>query len=179
MVQQGTHKELMADKEGIYCAFAHAQQLSLGDNTTSMISRLDPEKQNESLKEVEKFLEQPEPVPSLEKSSRELKYGSFALFLWEQKLQWRWYSLMLIGALCIGGLSLRTIYPVAVQANSKSQLLFPCTPSSSQNLSRCLTSGGNLSKNRPISGVSCSSYWLSELLSATTSWDGPPTSSLS
>jgi len=30
-------------------------------------------------------------------------FGSFLLFLWEQKPQWRWYCLMLIGAVGAGG----------------------------------------------------------------------------
>ena len=42
------------------------------------------------------------------KSSRGGSRWSFAVFLWEQKAQWRWYLLMLVGALGVGGMSLQT-----------------------------------------------------------------------
>jgi ATP-binding cassette subfamily B (MDR/TAP) protein 1 len=102
VVQQGTHEQLMADTEGPYWSLANAQQLTLGDDSIYTTSIADPEKQTGYM-EVEKFREQSEPVLSSEKSPNVSKSGSLALFLWEQRAQWRWYSLMLVGALSVGG----------------------------------------------------------------------------
>ncbi|KAN0113306.1 ABC transporter-like protein [Hyaloscypha variabilis] len=102
VVQQGSHDELMADTEGAYWSLAHAQQISLGDENPDLMRTSDPEKFNGYEKDVEEFGEQPESMLSLERLTKESKSGSFALFLWEQKFQWKWYSLMLLGALGVG-----------------------------------------------------------------------------
>jgi ATP-binding cassette subfamily B (MDR/TAP) protein 1 len=105
VVQQGSHDELMADTEGAYWSLAHAQQISLGDENPDLMRTSDPEKFNGYEKDVEEFGEQPESMLSLERLTKESKSGSFALFLWEQKFQWKWYNLMLLGALGVGGMS--------------------------------------------------------------------------
>jgi ABC-type multidrug transport system ATPase subunit len=107
VVQQGTHEELFADTEGTYWGLAHSQKLSLGDDTPEINTLLDPEKHNGYQREEERFREQHEAVPSSESSSHDSKSGSFALFLWEQKFQWKCYGLMAFSALGVGGSSLQ------------------------------------------------------------------------
>jgi ABC-type multidrug transport system ATPase subunit len=111
VMQQGTHEELLGDTSGIYWGLAHAQQLSFGDDSNEATSSSDLEKQNVHMKVSEGFSEEPEPVWSSGRQLRKAKSyrASFALFLWEQKFQWKWYSLMLFGALGAGGKCLRSI----------------------------------------------------------------------
>jgi ATP-binding cassette, subfamily B (MDR/TAP), member 1 len=104
VVQQGTHEELLADTKGTYWGLAYAQLLSLGDEIPEISTFVDPEKQNGYGKEEETFGEQSQPAPSSVTNGS--KSRSFVLFLWEQKFQWRRYSLMFLGALGVGGLSL-------------------------------------------------------------------------
>jgi ATP-binding cassette, subfamily B (MDR/TAP), member 1 len=110
VVQQGTHEELMADTSGPYWGLAHAQQLSLGDDDGPELSRsYDPEKYNRLSLDVQELREELDPALRRGNPVKQTKSGSFALFLWEQKPQWRWYSLMLVGAFGVGGMSFKTI----------------------------------------------------------------------
>lgn len=105
VVQQGTHDELMTDITGHYFDLANAQQLSSSEDSASTSKVVDPEKQDVPLDISEDF--KLEPILRFEKLETAPKNltGSFALFLWEQKYQWRWYVLMIIGALGAGGKS--------------------------------------------------------------------------
>jgi ATP-binding cassette subfamily B (MDR/TAP) protein 1 len=105
VVQQGTHEELLFDKEGPYWALANAQQLSMDDNSTKATNLVDLATNEGDSAEIE--------TPSIDLPMAtsfegpfckpENFHGSFGLFLWEQKPQWLWYSLMLLGALGAGG----------------------------------------------------------------------------
>lgn len=104
VVQQGTHEDLLNDKNGAYWALANAQQLSVGNDHVKSIVSGDPEKQDALSPKRELF----EAKPKKEDNTVEIMLpegflGSFGLFLWEQKLRWKWYTLMLLGALCAGG----------------------------------------------------------------------------
>lgn len=104
-VQQGTHEQLMADTEGPYWALANAQRLSLGaDSTASSSSRENGEREldEEVFQEISMdTAEFRNPEGPLSKSQG--YFGSFGLFLCEQRMQWRWYSVMLLGSLGAGG----------------------------------------------------------------------------
>jgi ATP-binding cassette subfamily B (MDR/TAP) protein 1 len=104
VVQQGTHAELLADEQGEYSALVNAQKLSKNEDLDGIAGSSDLEKRvaspvvensNINLAPIERF---DEPL-----QSQERLLGSFWLFLWEQKPQWRWYSLMLLGCLGAGG----------------------------------------------------------------------------
>lgn len=126
VVQQGTHEDLLADKEGAYYALANAQKLSMGDEdedekpegsdrlkgSTDFIdfkrnSSIDTLMQTKFSVELEE-----------EKRAEEPEYkmrgflGSFGSLLWEQKGHWFLYTLMMLSALMAGGksfLSLSTL----------------------------------------------------------------------
>lgn len=114
-VQQGTHDELLADRDGPYWALANAQQLSLGNempyDTTSpsdthSSSSLDRNTQDD-LDEYEKGSSSYEDVDSVidlraQSDRPSIFRGSFGLFMLEQKPKWMWYSVMLLGALGAG-----------------------------------------------------------------------------
>jgi len=106
VVQQGTHDELLEDKEGAYWALANAQKLSLGDEDSDM-DWIDFEKNSFETSILEKFSVD---IPSTA-SSEEPEYkkrgfmGSFGLLLWEQLPRWPWYILMLLSAVGAGGKS--------------------------------------------------------------------------
>lgn len=120
VVQQGTHDELILETGGHYWSLAHAQQLSLVDDSSSMAGISDSEKMNGPEMASEKLFisEEFETVPCSENSEKEpySVLGSFALFLWEQIYQWRWYSLMILGALGAGGTFAQVIH-AAIHAN--------------------------------------------------------------
>jgi ATP-binding cassette subfamily B (MDR/TAP) protein 1 len=104
VVQQGTHEDLLKDEGGAYWALANAQQLSFGnDHFTGSVTE-DREKQAIQSPKRERFEAKSEKEDKLGNAMLpESFHGSFGLFLWEQKLRWKWYTLMLFGALCAGG----------------------------------------------------------------------------
>jgi ATP-binding cassette subfamily B (MDR/TAP) protein 1 len=104
VVQQGTHDQLMANKEGAYWALASTQNLSLGVDTIA--SSGTPELKDVVDEEVfDNVRMDAEDFRDLENtlSKSNAYFGSFLLFLWEQRPQWRCYSLMLVGAVGAGG----------------------------------------------------------------------------
>lgn len=108
VVQQGTHVELLAERDGPYWGLANAQQLTLGDDyADNMISFDDSESKvyDEDSVVFQKFSMDLQPVATPRRSLPRPKWflGSFGLFLWEQKPKWRWYYLMVLGALGAGG----------------------------------------------------------------------------
>lgn len=114
VAQQGTHHELLADRDGPYWGLANAQQLSLGeDSAANMISfdHSDSGRQDEDTVVFHKFSMDLEPAAHQRRSTPRPKWflGSFGLFLWEQKPQWRWYTLMVLGAIGAGGKHLAAI----------------------------------------------------------------------
>ncbi|RDW89223.1 p-loop containing nucleoside triphosphate hydrolase-14 [Coleophoma cylindrospora] len=103
VVQQGTHEELMADPEGPYYALASAQKLSMSETSTAK-ELVEPEAMD-----MEPIILDDEVPEEVEEEDLEMPvsktkrfFGSFMLFLWEQKPRWGWYLLMLIGSLGAG-----------------------------------------------------------------------------
>jgi ATP-binding cassette subfamily B (MDR/TAP) protein 1 len=105
VVQQGTHSELLADENGPYSALLNAQKLSTNDDIQTFASSSNPPEEVAS-PIAEKFNRSSAPSEWMEVpiQRQEKLLGSFCLFLWEQKPQWRWYSLMLLGCLGAGGM---------------------------------------------------------------------------
>ena len=102
VVQQGTHEELLADREGSYWGLANAQKLTFEGDSMKPIARVDEEKA-----EGETFvsMEFSDGLEIVQKQAKFPRFWSFGVFLWEQKPRWRWYSVMLLGALGAGGKS--------------------------------------------------------------------------
>jgi ABC-type multidrug transport system ATPase subunit len=108
VVQQGTHDQLLADSEGPYWRLANAQQLALGGDSGTNMKPLDcsePAKHDEDSVVFHKFsmdlessMKQERLIPRPERL-----LGSFGLFIWEQKPQWRWYGMMVLGSVGAGG----------------------------------------------------------------------------
>ncbi|KAL1881476.1 hypothetical protein VTK73DRAFT_3538 [Phialemonium thermophilum] len=108
VVQQGTHESLMAEEGGAYWTLATAQQLDMGhdeDNeflpTFSSLS----EKKSLDIVETEENASGDTVDGSahdLEKSRSRSFFASFGLLLREQKGHWRWYSVLLVGAIFAG-----------------------------------------------------------------------------
>lgn len=107
VVQQGTHEELLSDKEGAYWALANAQHLSLGDEDNSNTNWIDFDRPSLDTTVLDKFSVD---IPILT-SPKEPEYkrkgfiGSFGLLLWEQLPRWPWYILMLLSSVGAGGKS--------------------------------------------------------------------------
>lgn len=105
VVQQGTHDELLADKEGAYWALANAQHLSLGDEDASSADWIDFERPSLDTTTVDKPSVDIPVVTSSEEPEFKKKgfLGSFGLLFWEQRQHWPWYILMLLGSTGAGG----------------------------------------------------------------------------
>jgi hypothetical protein len=162
VVQQGTHDQLMADTGGDYWNLSNAQQLFLNDDLKSGRKVGDPEKQIYLEDAIEVSSEDFEIVPRSQSSVEVPKpfLGNFMLFLWEQNYQWRWYAVMILGALGAGGM-LAQLLLFSAYTNS-TQSLYPYTHFSSPSSSPCSIFGDNFFETRPASGVSCYSFSLSE-----------------
>jgi ATP-binding cassette subfamily B (MDR/TAP) protein 1 len=105
VVQQGSHHNLMAQRNGPYWVLATAQQLSIGYDFDKSIGTTDPEKQREDQAKQERLmsvLPTAGMIPTSRPQSRNL-LGSFGFFLAEQLPQWKWYSLMLLSSIVAGG----------------------------------------------------------------------------
>jgi len=107
VVQQGTHDELLADREGAYWALANAQHLSLGDEDTSSTDWIDFERPSldTGTTVLDKFSVDIPATTNLEEPEYKKKgfLGSFGMLLWEQLHRWPWYILMLLGSMGAGG----------------------------------------------------------------------------
>ncbi|ESZ97484.1 hypothetical protein SBOR_2173 [Sclerotinia borealis F-4128] len=100
LVEEGTHEGLLSNPDGAYSALVNAQQLSLGDvyqDESNLVERMDPLIREMSV--VEKKKEDTEAVAYQPKGIS----TSFGLFLYEQRFRWRWYLLLVIGAIAAGG----------------------------------------------------------------------------
>jgi ATP-binding cassette subfamily B (MDR/TAP) protein 1 len=106
VIQQGTHEHLLEDKEGAYWGLANAQQLSTGPDLPETKNEMDVVMEDIELGYEANYgadaqTDEKAATPSEEKQ-KESYFGSFNLFLWEQKHQWMWYSTMILGALGAG-----------------------------------------------------------------------------
>ena len=178
VVQQGTHAQLLADRDGPYWSLANAQQLSMSENSVPQLEELglcDAENHDGEPPVFHMFNMDLESITSCEEPVYKPKwlFGSFGLFIWEQKPHWRWYSLMLAGALGAGSKTHQenTTLPISPdlwpQADSSCQLPFLYMHSCSPSLSHSSIFGDNIYTTRPIGGVSCLAYSRSGLERAT------------
>ncbi|PMD36741.1 ABC transporter-like protein [Hyaloscypha variabilis F] len=104
VVQQGTHEELLSDREGAYWALANAQHLAIEDEHAEVADWIDFDKDSVETLELEKFDVAIDPIKPVEEPEYRNKgfLGSFGLLLWEQMPRWPWYILMLLGCLGAG-----------------------------------------------------------------------------
>ena len=106
VVQQGTHTELLGDREGAYWALANAQHLSLGEDEKKDLDWISFDTDEETLV-LDTF-----DVQIGDTSHDEPDYqprgffGSFGSLLLEQKQHWFWYLLMLFASVGAGGKAL-------------------------------------------------------------------------
>lgn len=111
IVQQGTHDQLLADTDGPYWDLANAQQLSTCADFAEFAEEMKFEMQDDDPSFPAKYSVDLQQNTTSEKPTQRpgTFLGSFSLFLWEQKHQWRWYSLMLLGAVGAGGRCLQAV----------------------------------------------------------------------
>jgi len=107
VVQQGTHDELLSDREGAYWGLANAQHLAVEEEYSKVADWIDFDKDSVETLVLENFSVDVD--PSKFKTVEQPDYrnkgflGSFGLLLWEQMPRWPWYILMLLGCLGAGG----------------------------------------------------------------------------
>lgn len=135
VVQQGTHDELLLDKDGAYWALANAQHLSLGDEDPNSTDWIDLERPSLSLDTT--AVEKPSMEIPLTATSKEPEFKkrgflrSFGLLFWEQLPRWPWFIIMLLGSVGAGGQSppphcLQTaIHPFKVHTDHMLLAAFP------------------------------------------------------
>lgn len=107
LAQQGTHEELLNDKNGLYWSLANAQRLSLNSDPSTHMQNFRHRSRVTDFLPAKKLNGRPRTVPSDKESvskATEIS-GSFKVFVWEQKHQYWWYALMVLGALGAGSMS--------------------------------------------------------------------------
>jgi hypothetical protein len=107
LVQQGTHEELLNDKNGLYWGLANAQRLSLDSDFSTQMQNFRRRTRVTELSPAKKLSGGARTLPSGKESIYKAAEasGSFKVFVWEQKHQWWWYTLMVLGALGAGSMS--------------------------------------------------------------------------
>lgn len=110
VVQQGTHENLMAQEGGAYWTLATAQQLvqaSVDDDAETIHSAADAEvSEKKSMATIGTDTTLTENTTSHNPGEEEKKkrfWRTFFVLLFEQNRRWKWYTLLLISALCGGG----------------------------------------------------------------------------
>ncbi|KAM3083530.1 hypothetical protein ACMFMG_004178 [Clarireedia jacksonii] len=104
VVQQGSHEEMLKDQHGPYWALANAQQLDNCAPAKQIQIPREPEKQSLGSPSFERISLDVEKTPNVDRVSLPPKkpFGSFLLFLWEQKSRWGWYTLIFLSSLGAG-----------------------------------------------------------------------------
>jgi ATP-binding cassette subfamily B (MDR/TAP) protein 1 len=104
VVQQGTHEELLSDKEGAYWALANAQHLAIEEEDEKS-DWIDFDKDSNETLVLDKFsVDIPPEIRNEEPEYKSKGFlRSFGGLLWEQRPRWPWYVLMLLGSLGAGG----------------------------------------------------------------------------
>lgn len=106
VVQQGTHEQLLSDSEGAYWHLANAQHLSLGNESIGVAADKDEiASQSTDLTVFERLsLEETRNGVGIDDAPvREGFFTCFGSLLLEQRTYWKWYILMLAGAVGAGG----------------------------------------------------------------------------
>lgn len=107
VIQQGTHRDLMSREDGAYWSLVNAQRLSITHDTVEATEKKEAIVQvfsnnaEETLSNVD--LEEANNSNILVVTATS-SIGSFQLFLWEQRHQLVWYSVMLLGSIGAGGM---------------------------------------------------------------------------
>lgn len=102
MVEQGSHEELLTNRDGTYYGLVHAQKLmmtdSLPDNILEEKTRSFPIVGIDDVGESQKSLAK---LPVIEMFPFQVKgfIGSFGLLLYEQRHRWNLYVLVLLAAM--------------------------------------------------------------------------------
>ncbi|CRG90263.1 Multidrug resistance protein 1A [Talaromyces islandicus] len=104
LVQQGTHEELLNDKNGLYWGLANAQRLSLDSDSLTHMQNFRRRNRVPDFSPAEKLHSGLRTTPSGKESISNTTgaSGSFKLFVWEQRYHWWWYTLMVLGAFGAG-----------------------------------------------------------------------------
>ena len=114
-IQQGTHEELMGQKDGAYWTLATAQQLAMGSEEET--DELNPapdaepftEKKSMATIATDNTLVETTTTSSGDDAHKPADparfWTSFAVLLREQSQRWRWYIVLLLGAMGGGGRS--------------------------------------------------------------------------
>ena len=108
VVQQGPHDKLMKNRAGLYYRLVNAQALTEEDDAASIISSSEAT----DFPDLKAELGQSPSTEDLESHSDEVKLssvGTFARLFSEQKGNWYWYLLILLGSAGAGGMLIKNI----------------------------------------------------------------------
>lgn len=93
VIEEGTHESLLANKDGAYSALVNAQKLSMGEGFADESDLV--EGTNVALEQV---FSNASGDPNLMATEIAWKpkgfFQSFGLLIWEQRSNWKWYTLL-------------------------------------------------------------------------------------
>lgn len=100
VIEEGTHESLLANEDGAYWALVNAQKLSMGEGFADESDLVEGTKVT-----LEQVFSNASGDPNLSPTEMAWKpkgfFQSFGLLVWEQRSNWIWYTLLMIG--CVGG----------------------------------------------------------------------------
>jgi len=159
VVQQGTHDDLLTDTEGAYWHLANAQHLSLGDEKATTMEEMDDAASQASDLTVLDRLSLDSTRGELEEDDAYIPrgfFGSFGSLLWEQRSNFLWYCIMLLGALGAGGNGSKTSSTMDRHAMTDlRQLLFQFNLTYQRKCSQYSVSTGMSWRKKLAGGASC------------------------
>lgn len=109
VVQQGTHESLMTQEGGAYWTLATAQQLVQADADDSdetprnLDAEVSEKKSMTTIGTDTTLVENTVGSPGSNDTGKKRLWRSFWILLSEQKRHWKWYTVLLLSALCGGG----------------------------------------------------------------------------
>lgn len=150
-VEQGTHDELLEIENGVYSGLVNAQQLELATEADEDSTESLHELKEEATARTMSIYENQDGKVKEETTKSKGFFGTIGLMLWEQRVNWLFYTLTLTACACAGGKSSQiSFFLILTLMQHQLRMLFRvgCSPS----LSKCLHTLARGLPMRPTSG---------------------------
>jgi ATP-binding cassette, subfamily B (MDR/TAP), member 1 len=103
VIEEGTHESLLENEDGAYWALVNAQKLIMGETFADESDLIESSKTDDLIPTMSSISEEAKTTEETTSWKRKGFFNSFGRLLYEQSVQWPFYTLLLIG--CIGAAS--------------------------------------------------------------------------